>query len=127
MCSSDLPSISENKAIEGLAGESKDYIVPAIISVGGAILSAASNDNFMKSAGFGVTAVGAAKIVNRVAGKTVVSLGSVNSARRMPRRIPQRSISGLGNTIAPLPAGMGRTFNQQGSALPGMSGQVGCF
>lgn len=118
--------ISDNETVEGLAGNAKDYIVPSIVAVGGALVSAASDSKVVKSFGFGVTAVGAAKIVNRAAGKTVVSLGSVGSARRIPRRIPQRSVRGVGDVPMKMIPGMGRTF-QPGQALPGMSGNVGCF
>lgn len=114
-------TIDQSKAVEGLAGEAKDYIVPSIVAVGGALLSASCDNKVMKSVGFGVTAVGAAKILNRAVGKTVVSLGSVGSVRRMPRRIPQR-LKGVETVYA----GMGRTF-QQDAAFPGMSGNVGCF
>ena len=114
-------AITENKTVEGLAGEAKDYIVPTIVTVGGAILSASVKNKFVKSVGFGVSCAGGAKIVNRASGKQVVSLGSVNNNR--VRRIPQR-MRGIGY-IKELPAGMGRTFNQPGSAIPGMSGTVG--
>lgn len=118
--------ISDSNTVEGLAGNAKDYIVPSIVAVGGALVSAASDSKVVKSFGFGVTAVGAAKVVNRAAGKTVVSLGSVGSARRMPRRIPQRSLRGMGDDSMKMIPGIGRTF-QPASAYPGMSGNVGCF
>ncbi len=117
-------TISDSNTVEGLAGDAKDYIVPSIVAVGGALVSAASDSKVVKSFGFGVTAVGAAKVVNRAAGKTIVSLGGVGSVRRMPRRIPQRSVRGLGDAQIKMIPGIGRTF-QPGSALPGMSGNVG--
>lgn len=118
--------ISENQAVEGLAGEAKDYLVPGIVAVGGALVSAASDNKLAKSFGFGVTAVGSAKILNRAAGKTVVSLGGVGSVRRMPRRIPQR-MRGVGEVEMKMIPGVGRTYNSGFKAMPGMSGQTGCF
>ena len=122
-------AISSNSTVEGLAGEATGYLAPALVSLAGAVVSAAMDDKFMKSAGFGITASGAATIVNKIAGKSVVSLsgtgkvgkvGNVGKigATRMPRRVPAR-INGVGSIMP----GVGRTETIQ-SQLPGMAG---CF
>lgn len=118
-------ALNESKAVEGLAGEGKNYLVPVVLAVGGAVMSASVNNEFLKNAGFGVTAVGGASIVNELAGKEVITLNGVSGVRgirgigRIPRRIPNQGVSrGVGNPS--YNAGMG-TFNA------GMGSFVGCF
>lgn len=104
-------ALNESNAVEGLAGDAKNYLVPAVLAVGGAVLSASVNDDFIKNAGFGITAVGGASIVNEAMGKEVITLNGVRGLGRMPRRIPAqgvvRGVRGMG--IASLEAGMSGT------------------
>lgn len=122
-------ALNESKAVEGLAGEGKNYLVPVVLAVGGAVMSASVNNEFLKNAGFGVTAVGGASIVNELAGKEVITLNGVSGVSgvrglgrglgRMVRRIPAQGVSrGVGNPA--YDAGMGN-FDA------GMGSIVGCF
>lgn len=106
-------TLNESNAVEGLAGETKNYLIPAVLAVGGAVLSASVNDDFVKNAGFGVTAVGGASMVNELAGKEVITLNGLKGVRgvgRLPRRYPSqiamRSTAGVGKTS--YEEGMGR-------------------
>lgn len=105
--------LSDSKAISGLGSGTvvADYVVPTVILGAGAFCSASAKSSFLKSFGFGVTAVGGAKIVNQVAGKELVSLsaskvseqsntnnlavvetnlGRLGRTNRIPRRVPSR-------------------------------------
>lgn len=116
-------SLTTSPTVEGLAGNGKNYIVPTIILLGGAVVSGMSQDKLINSAALGFSAVGGASIANELAGKQIVSLGrvgSVGTMKRIPRtrpvRIPQQGVSGQGATLYPGMSG-------QDVLLPGMSGQ----
>ena len=105
-------ALNESNAVEGLAGNATKYLVPTLLAAGGAVVSASVNDDFIKNAGFGMTAVGGAGIVNELMGKEVITLNGVRGLGRMPRRIPsQVATRGIGTL----------------SLEPGMSGVQGCF
>ncbi len=116
--------LSGSKAISGLGSTAvADYLVPTVILGAGAFCSASSKSSFLKSFGFGVTAVGGAKIVNQVAGKELVSLSASKGAtsgvavvesnlgrvNRIPRRVPSRlwastnKTEGVGGAAALMP------------------------
>ncbi len=103
--------LSDSKAISGLGDTAVDYLVPSVILGAGAFCSASAKNSFLKSFGFGVTAVGGAKIVNQVAGKELVSLSASKGSEqtnasnlalvetnlgrinRIPRRVPSRLLN----------------------------------
>lgn len=99
-------TLNESNAVDGLAGSAKNYLVPAVMAVGGAVLSASVSDSFVKNVGFGVSAVGGAGLVNEAMGKEVITLNGVKGVGRIPRRIPSQ-VRGLG--ITSLEAGMSGT------------------
>lgn len=107
-------ALNESNAVDGLAGNTKGYFVPALLAVGGAVVSASVNDDFIKNAGFGMTAVGGAGLVNEVMGKEVITLNGVRGLGRMPRRIPAQGVRGMGVT-------------SYESGMSGMQGVQGCF
>ena len=114
-------SLSTSQTVEGLAGNGKNYIVPTIILLGGAVVSGMSKDKLINSAALGFSAVGGASIANELAGKQIVSLGrvgtvgKVSSARKYPA-IPRQSMRG----IEPIYPGMS---GENTPMFPGMSGE----
>lgn len=114
--------LQENETVSGLAGNAKNYLVPGVLTVAGAVMSASVNDKFLKSAGFGMTAVGGASILNEVTGKNIVTISGVNGVGSVRRAIPsqRRMMRGIGNVTTTYP-GMG---NQPSSLMPGMGASV---
>lgn len=111
-------ALNQSTAVEGLAGEAKDYLVPVIIAAGGMVMSASVQDDFLKNAGFGVSAVGGASLVNQAFGKEVITLNGVRGLGRMPRRIPAQG-------VARTTYGVGRTSYENG--MSGMGNLSGCI
>lgn len=126
--------LSESNTVSGLTGNGtvKNYLVPSVVAVAGTLCSACSNNDFVKSFGFGVTAVGGAQIVNQVAGKELIALakGSNNSlaaignsdlgrVNRIPRRIPNRALQPKTNGVGDLMPGMGTVSMQPGCGIVG--------
>lgn len=113
-------NLTTSQTVEGLAGEAKNYIVPTIMLLGGAVISGMSSNKMINSAALGFSAVGGASMVNELFGKQVVSLGRcgsvgrVNTARRYPA-IPRQSMKG----VEPLYPGMS---GENPILYPGMSG-----
>lgn len=113
-------SLTTSPTVEGLAGNGKNYIVPTIILLGGAVVSGMSQDKLINSAALGFSAVGGASIANELAGKQIVSLGrvgavgKVSSARKYPA-IPRQSMRG----VEPIYPGMS---GENTPMFPGMSG-----
>lgn len=107
-------ALTSSQSVEGLAGNAKNYIVPGIIFLGGAVAAGMTNDEFLRPASLGMAAVGGASIANELAGKQLVSLGSTQTS--MPRRRfqPQRGVAG---TLLPGMSGQNET------QYPGMSGK----
>lgn len=114
-------SLTTSQTVEGLAGNGKNYIVPTIILLGGAVVSGMSQDKLINSAALGFSAVGGASIANELAGKQIVSLGrvgtvgKVSSARKYPA-IPRQSMRG----VDPIYPGMS---GENTPMFPGMSGE----
>lgn len=92
-------TLQKNAAVEKLQGDTKEYAVPAVLSVGGIVCGSVAKNAFLKSASLGLTAVGAAGILNETMGKQVVTLGSVEPETAydkvavkepiaMPRQVP---------------------------------------
>lgn len=117
-------ALKGSQTVQGVAGSASGFLIPTVVSVAGAVLSGMTNDNFLKNASLGVTAVGGAGLINELCGREVVTLGATGATKPvrsssvvMPRRIPQQTpIRGIGSTMP----GMGNT-------MPGMGGTFGCF
>lgn len=116
-------ALKGSQTVQGVAGNASGFLIPTVVSVAGAVLSGMTNDNFLKNASLGVTAVGGAGLINELCGREVVTLGATDTrAVRstsvvMPRRLPkQTSVRGIGSTMP----GMGST-------MPGMGGTFGCL
>ena len=56
-------TLTTSPTVEGLAGNGKNYIVPTIILLGGAVVSGMSQDKLINSAALGFSAVGPGHLV----------------------------------------------------------------
>lgn len=120
-------ALNGNQTIQGVAGNASGFLIPAVVSVAGAVLSGMTDDNFLKNASLGVTAVGGAGFINELCGRNVVTLGATGNVKSvrsssivMPRRLPQQT------PVNPV-KGVGSTMPGMGSTMPGMGGTFGCF
>ena len=120
-------ALNGNQTIQGVAGNASGFMIPAVVSVAGAVLSGMTDDNFLKNASLGVTAVGGAGFINELCGRDVVTLGATGNVKPvrsssivMPRRLPQQT------PVNPV-KGVGSTMPGMGSTMPGMGGTFGCF
>lgn len=101
---------------EGVSGNAKNYVVPTVILLAGAVASGMTNDKFLGSAALGMAAVGGASIANELTGRQLVTLGATNYPRRS-FSAPHQRLRGVGNL---LPGMSGQNQTMQ----PGMSGQA---
>ena len=120
-------ALNGNQTIQGVAGNASGFLIPAVVSVAGAVLSGMTDDNFLKNASLGVTAVGGAGFINELCGRNVVTLGATGNVKSvrsssivMPRRLPKQT------PVNPV-KGVGSTMPGMGSTMPGMGGTFGCF
>lgn len=124
------------EAVSGLFGEdqetaekvTKNYVVPGVAMLAGALASTFCDNSFVKSVGYGVATVGGVKMVNEVAGEQIVGLGNPetqalpiqSSAIALPRLPEQTRISV--NGAESTDAGMG-SIADEGMGIAG----IGCL
>jgi hypothetical protein len=72
----------------GLDGETSGYVTPFVTLAGGLAVSHLASSETLKNIGLGIMAVGGAKLVNNVAGKSLVSLSGTDEEKDVPVLLP---------------------------------------
>lgn len=62
----------------GLDGDTSNYVAPLVTAAAGGVLYASTRDENIRNVAVGIMAAGGAKVVNKLAGKSLVSLNGTD-------------------------------------------------
>ena len=129
------------ESVEGLAGQVSNYVVPAILTVGGVAANGMTKNPILKNVALGVTAVGGAGVINEAMGRSVVALGNTgvvvgrrplglptdSGAITIPRQIPAKTIEPVFNSVNGVNGAKGDLVPGMGTTIDAGAGFQGVY